>query len=414
MGTAAKLKLVHTESRAPKAECPNADQRSHCYELLKQATEVCRRAAAGDMEARVLGLQDAPPEAAAFARELNHLLDQTDAFVRESTASLDQVAKDRFHRRVLERGLHGSFRRGAQIINGATMRMGDRAKELAALKDERIRLAGEFERSIANVAQILAGAATELVASATELSRNAARASDTAHEGRRAADEASRAVAHVREEAHALRVSTDEIRLQMDTSQQITAQAVSGVGDADRMMAAMTTAAGSIGGIVRVVREISEQTKLLALNAAIEAARAGEAGKGFAVVAQEVKTLAGQASRATDEIAERTASLEHTTRSAVDALRGVGTTIGKSSAVVRGIAVVVERQQSATSAIGASVDTATEASGAATGRMDVLAASASDTGNAAKEVLTAAAELSRISETLRSEMSRFLSQMRCD
>ncbi len=380
--------------------------------LLEEAAEVCRRAARGDLEARVIDIRDAPPEVLALCHELNHLLDQTDAFVREASASLDQVAHDRFHRRVLERGLHGAFRRGAKIINGATARMGERSQECADLKQERLRLADELEHNVQTVSQLLAGAATELVASAQELTGAAKRASEGAQGGAQAAESASSAASHVRAEAQALRGSTDEICVQMESSRRITAAAVAGVTQADRMMEGMKAAAESIGGIVRVVREISEQTKLLALNAAIEAARAGEAGKGFAVVAQEVKSLAGQASRATDEIAERIGALETATRSAVEAMRGIGTTIGQSSAVSSGIAVAVERQQRATAAIATSVEVATSASSTVTEKLGVLAGTAHDTGHAAGEVLTAAAELSRMGETLSTEISRFLLHVR--
>ncbi len=380
--------------------------------LIDEAAEVCRRAATGDLEARVIGIQGATPEIEAFCRELNHLLDQTDAFVREASASLDQVEHDRFHRRVVERGLHGSFRRGARIINGATARMGERSRECADLKAQRHKLADDLERNVQGVAQLLAGAATELVASAQELTRAASSASAGAGDGARAAQSAASAVSHVRSEAHALRASTDEICMQMEASRRINEAAVAGVVEADRMMEGMKSAAESIGGIVRVVREISEQTKLLALNAAIEAARAGEAGKGFAVVAQEVKSLAGQASRATDEIAERIGGLESATRSAVDAMRGIGATIGQSSAVSTGIAVAVERQQVATSSIASSVEVATSSASTVTEKLGVLDGTARDTGHAAGEVLTASGELSRMGETLQAEIGRFLSHVR--
>ena len=139
--------------------------------LLAEAAEVCRRAAAGDLEARVVDIHDAPPEVEVMCHELNHLLDQTDAFIREAAASLDHVAHDKFHRRLLERGLLGSFRRDANIINDATAAMGERSKELSALKAHQRKLADELEGKVQSMAQVLAGAATELVASAQELTR---------------------------------------------------------------------------------------------------------------------------------------------------------------------------------------------------------------------------------------------------
>jgi len=380
--------------------------------LLLEAAEVCRRAAAGDLEARVVDIHDAEPEVVTMCHELNHLLDQTDAFIREAAASLDHVAHDKFHRRLLERGLLGSFRRDASIINGATTAMGERSKELAALKEHQRKLADDLEAKVHTMAQVVAGAATELVASAQELRRTAELAAKGASEGAGAAQVAFDASAHVRQEAQALQVSTDQIVEQADGSRRIAETAVAGVAEADRMMEGMKTAAGSIVGIVRVVREIAEQTKLLALNAAIEAARAGEAGKGFAVVAQEVKSLAGQASHATDEIAERVAGLEAATRSAVDATRGIGETIGRSSAVSSGITAAVQRQRAATASISTSIGEASSAAEMVTEKMRVLSGAAADTGRSATEVLAASAELSRLGETLSSEIQRFLVHVR--
>ena len=400
--------IVLPFGKSPEKSASTAPQRS----LLNEAIEVCRRAAQGNLEARVVDLRGAPPDILELCHALNHLLDQTDAYVRESHASLAQVAKHRFFRRVLTRGLHGSFRRGAEIINQATQEMGARAKELSELKAAQIKLADEFERNVQTLAQVVVGAATELHASAGELTRIAEIASKEAEAGAHAAQMAFDTSTRVREEAHTLYASNQEISSQVASSRRINQDAVKGVADADRMVEGLTNAAGSIGGIVRVVREIAEQTKLLALNAAIEAARAGNAGRGFAVVAQEVKSLAGQASSATDQIAERIGELQQVTRSAVDATRGIGTAIERSSAVSNDVELAVQRQQRQTTTMGASIDEASVAAGTATSRLRTLASNAAETGRAATEVLAAAAELTRMGQSLSNEVSRFLAQVR--
>ena len=145
-------------------------------ELLGKAVEVCREAASGNLEPRILGVAEAEGDMAELCRMVNHLLDMTDAFVREASASLEHVANDKFHRRVVLRGMRGSFRRAAEVINHASDQMGQRSRELEAVKARQLEMADQFEQRVMTVAESVAAASTELQASASTLSANASEA----------------------------------------------------------------------------------------------------------------------------------------------------------------------------------------------------------------------------------------------
>ncbi|WP_445680016.1 methyl-accepting chemotaxis protein [Radicibacter daui] len=159
-----------------------------------------------------------------------------------------------------------------------------------------------------------------------------------------------------------LSASTEEIMRQVKEARTVASKAVSEADETNTTMQGLVEAAQAIGSVVDLIRDIAEQTNLLALNATIEAARAGDAGKGFAVVAQEVKTLAGQTARATDEIINQIMSIQMTTGQAAEGIKHIGSVIRSIDEISTAIGASVEQQSAATRDIARTVEQTTEAS----------------------------------------------------
>jgi methyl-accepting chemotaxis protein len=263
--------------------------------VFKELLETCRRSAEGDLEARagaVPGAEDVP-YALELRAVLNRLLDRTDAYVRESAASLQAASEGRFHRRFLSSGLAGVFRTGAETINRVSGVMEQTSLDLDAAARRRLELADRLEETVATVAEQVAAASTELSATASGLNQSAVHAGS----------EAEAAGALVRD---------------------------------------MEAATSDIDSIVQVISKIAAQTQLLALNATIEAARAGEAGRGFAVVATEVKTLAVETAASTSRISEQVDSLQASARASTEAMGTVERTVQEMAPMVGAVSIAVD------------------------------------------------------------------------
>jgi methyl-accepting chemotaxis protein len=187
---------------------------------------------------------------------------------------------------------------------------------------------------------------------------------------------------------------------------------VAQTGKTDARIAELSVAAGRIGDVVKLITAIAEQTNLLALNATIEAARAGEAGRGFAVVASEVKQLATQTAKATDEIGTQIASMQAATQESVTAIKEISGTIGRMSEIATLIAAAVEEQGAATQEISRNVAQAAQGTAQVATNITDVSRGASDTGMASSQVLSSAQALSRESGRLKSEVEKFVRTVR--
>ena len=273
-------------------------------------------------------------------------------------------------------------------------------------------LADSFEASVRGVVDAVASASTEVKAMAESVSGTAHDTKSNSTNVVSAAGQASANIQTVASSAEELTASIDEINRQVTKSSKITAEAKSQAQATDQDVTSLVEAAERIGEVVSLIADIAEQTNLLALNATIEAARAGEAGKGFAVVASEVKSLANQTAKATDDISQQVASIQEATNGAATAIRGVGGTIGEINEIATTIASAIEEQGAATQEIARNVQQAAGGAKDVTSTIEVVAQSAEESGNAAGTMVEAANDLSKQAELLSAEVDGFIAKVR--
>jgi methyl-accepting chemotaxis protein len=206
--------------------------------------------------------------------------------------------------------------------------------------------------------------------------------------------------------------SVSEISRQVQESSKIAGEAVIQTEKTDARITELSGAAGRIGDVVKLITAIAEQTNLLALNATIEAARAGEAGRGFAVVASEVKQLATQTAKATEEIGTQITSMQAATRESVTAIKEISGTIGRMSEIAGIIAAAVEEQGAATQEIARNVQQAARGTAQVATNITDVSRGAGETGMASSDVLASAQALSRESGVLKSEVEKFVQTVR--
>ncbi|MFN3077578.1 MAG: methyl-accepting chemotaxis protein [Alphaproteobacteria bacterium] len=273
-------------------------------------------------------------------------------------------------------------------------------------------LANNFEASVKGVVNAVASASTEMQATAQSMSSISEETSRQATSVAAASEQASTNVQTVSAAAEELSSSIGEISRQVSQAARISRNAMDQAQHTDRMVQGLASAADRIGEVVKLINDIASQTNLLALNATIEAARAGDAGKGFAVVANEVKSLANQTAKATDEISAQIGSVQSATKEAVTAIQGITTTISEVSEISSSIASAVEEQGAATKEIARNVDQAAAGTQDVSRNISGVTTAAEEAGQSANQVLVAASELSRQSEALRGEVDRFVARIR--
>ena len=273
-------------------------------------------------------------------------------------------------------------------------------------------LTGEFERQVTQVVKTVSSSAGGMQSTATAMTETAERTASQAGAVATASEHASSNVQTVASAAEELSASVAEISRQVTESTRIAADAVAQAEKSGELVKALSDAAQKIGAVVSLISEIASQTNLLALNATIEAARAGEAGKGFAVVASEVKSLATQTSKATEDISAQVKAIQGATADSVRAIEGITGTIGRMNEIATTIASAVEEEGAATREIARSVQEASQGTSEVSSNIAGVTQAAGETSSAAAQVQDAAANLASQGERLRAEVDRFLADLR--
>ena len=237
-------------------------------------------------------------------------------------------------------------------------------------------------------------------------------ATGTATSASSGAEQTSANVQAVAAAAEELDSSIGEISRQVDQSRGITKNAVQEARETSQSVQALADASQKIGQIVSLIQNIAGQTNLLALNATIEAARAGEAGKGFAVVAQEVKNLASQTAKATEEISEQIAAIQESTQSTVSAIGRISTTIDTIDETSVAISAAVEEQAATTSEISRSVTEAATGSASVSQAMGDVAQAARRSAEASESMTTSASTVDAECERVARAVAEFIEQVR--
>jgi methyl-accepting chemotaxis protein len=281
--------------------------------------------------------------------------------------------------------------------------LGRMAASLAAAQDT----LREVLTAVAASADAVAASSEELSASSAQITASAKETSEQSGVVAGAAEEVSRNVQTVAAGAEEMGASIREIAQNANEAARVAAAAVAEAATTTATVTKLGQSSREIGDVVKVITSIAEQTNLLALNATIEAARAGEAGKGFAVVANEVKELAQETAKATEDIARRVEAIQQDTGGAVAAIGRISDVIGQINDFQLTIASAVEEQTATTNEMSRSVGEAADGSGQIATNIGGVSGAADATNQALGQTRTAVDELARMAAELRTAVSRF-------
>jgi methyl-accepting chemotaxis protein len=269
-----------------------------------------------------------------------------------------------------------------------------------------------FEGAVSDIAKTLDRAAAAMDSSAREMANSATRNQEQALATAAASEQATTNVGIVATAAEEIAQSIEHIAARVANSATVASQATGEAKAITDAVQSLSASVDEIGEVSDLISSIAAQTNLLALNATIEAARAGEAGRGFAVVAQEVKGLATQTGKATEEITRHIVSIEQTTARSVQAIKKIAATIEQLSEVANDVAVAMRQQDAVTQEIARNAGAAAKGTRDVSENITEVSNSAVKTGQVAATVLTAAGELADQSHLLRKEVERYLAQLR--
>jgi len=371
---------------------------------IQRTTEICLDICKGNFENRIRHIKPGG-ELEDMQWAINELVDRTDAFMREAEASMEHVSEQKYYRRIISSDMMGSFKRTADAINVCTNTFKDRSFQFNDVIEK-------FENGIWELSNRISETSDELQNTADTLSSNAGSTNNQVERVSNAAISATGSVQTVASAAEELSASIQEINRQVKSSLESTGTARTTVEEGNHKIQGLAEAVSSIGEVVRLIEDIASQTNLLALNATIEAARAGEAGKGFAVVANEVKNLATQTAKATEEISQQILDVQAASGDAVQSMEVINSSIGDINNAVETIATAIEEQGSATQEISQSVVSAANNTQSVSEYIGEVRNSATTTDQTSKTVLEEANSLQEQTHNLEKSVLEFLTEAR--
>ena len=367
--------------------------------------EITGRCAAGDMDSRIR-LPKERGDLANMINRINDSIDMADAYVRESLATLEHAAEEKYYRKIVLVGMDGCYKNGAEIMNSG----------MDSIRRNMVRnvqkAASKLEETVKKTANDLAESTRKLQSMSDMLSSVAEKSSEQAASLAGASDDASRNVSTVAAAVEELSASIGEINQQINQSSSVAKTASEKASQANGVLSQLTEGAEKIGGIIEMINGIAGQINLLALNATIESARAGEAGKGFAVVASEVKNLANQTTKATVDITEYINSTREAIHQTTESVREIASVVQKVEEIATIIAAAMEEQTAATREISHSIQKTAQNTAQVSGAVNDMSRAAQQTGDAASEMKQSSATLTEQSGVLHREIDTFINEIK--
>ena len=298
----------------------------------------------------------------------------------------------------------------ANRLREERLRNEERAEE--EKRQATLKMADDLEASVKSVVEGVAGAADEMKVTAQSLSAASEQTTSRATTVAAASEEATVTAQTVASAAEELSNSIQEIARQVADAANVSSTGKGQAESTNTTVKGLAEGAQKIGDVVNLINDIAEQTNLLALNATIEAARAGEAGKGFAVVASEVKSLANQTAKATEEISQQIGTMQDSTQKTVGEIEAVVEAMSRISEMTTAVASAVEEQNAATRDIAQNIQQTASGTQDVSSNIVEVNSAAQQSSEAAGKVVEVVGSLTSQSDTLRSELEQFLARLR--
>lgn len=371
---------------------------SHLITKLRYYASVCTDVSAGQFESRIILQGSESKLIATLADTINRMIDNADAYLRESIAMLEHAAAEKFYRKFILTGFRGSYKVGAHVLN-------------TALDKVRQNTTSRMEAAIDELSQLMdaiSSASSQLRASAENMVKVASETQTLATSAASATEEVNVTSAAVSHSTGQLSAAIDEVSNKTHGTSNLVQQVVEKVKNSQESMSLLSGTSVQITEVMNFIEDIAWKTNLLALNASIEAARAGEVGKGFAVVAQEVKSLADQTAGATKQISEKIKAMQSAMKGAHKDILCVNDLTTSISSSMEAVAAATEEQTASGREISNSMNEASSAIREIAEGIARVSQHSETSNHAASEVLKAADSLSTQAEKMSLLVEKFI------